>query len=669
MHHRLSQYWANLNTRLISYLEDTTISKKLLGAFACILIVMLVGSLTFLRELAIIQASGSKEEHTHQVIEHMTDMTISIMDQEMGFRDYLFYGDRDGIALYNSAYKKYKKSYMHLTQLVQENIEQKGRLKRVDKLVQAWRNSIGDLSLANPYAIAGEVNKNDFSLEKIRALINEIVDIEYELLEARSWASFQAGREAFMIAIFGPVLGAAAAGLLIVLLARFIALPIVNLTDIMQRLVDGDRGIRLEGLKRKDEIGDMTRSVEVFRKHAIERAGLVEELKKAKEESEMANRTKSFFLANMTHELRTPMNGVIGMAKILEDTPLDAKQKELLSIIKNSGDTLLTLISDILDFSKIEAGKLDIEIVPFRIKEFMDETLKLIELKAHEKSLTLDYAIDKEVPLAVKSDPRRIRQILMNFISNSIKFTEKGGISVAVTLLSSAEGQSKIEFAVTDTGMGISQKLQSELFKEFTQVDTSASRKFEGTGLGLAISKNLAGLLGGSTAVDSEEGKGSTFSFSILAKDADPSEIKEITEEKSSSEERKGMSLEVLLVEDNIVNQKVALAFLKKLGYEPDLAENGLEAVAAVEKKTYDLIFMDLMMPEMDGMEATQKIRMMGDSLEKRPWIIAMTADAIKGTRDKCLNIGMDAYITKPISLGALEQGIEEACREMKAMS
>ncbi len=384
-------------------------------------------------------------------------------------------------------------------------------------------------------------------------------------------------------------------------------------------------------------------------------------------QAQIATKAKSTFLASMTHELRTPMNGVIGMANLLSETKLDQEQSQQVNIIKSCATSLLTVINDILDFSKIEAGKMEIESVPFNIKKVCKETVELVRFQAEGKDLALELEFHEAVPYYVEGDPNRLRQVLLNFLSNAIKFTMKGHIKLVLSCPEQpSENQNKsicIRFAVEDTGVGIPGNVADDLFVPFSQGDSSTSRKFGGTGLGLTISRKLASLMGGKVWLESIEGKGSTFYLEASLKQADQSEVENLErKEQGAQEVLERRNLQILLAEDNQVNQMVALSILKKIGYKADVADNGLEVLEALDKKNYDLIFMDMMMPEMDGLEATKEVckrfkKPRADGV-KRPRIIAMTANAMAEDRDRCLKAGMDDFMSKPIILNELKDMI-----------
>ena len=463
--------------------------------------------------------------------------------------------------------------------------------------------------------------------------------------------------------------------------------------NIDYRIISPDGSIRYHEGRAEVEINDQGQVVRLFGTNLdiTERKQFATELAKAKEKAEADTKAKSIFLANMSHEIRTPMNGVLGMTELLETTDLTEEQADFVKTIKDSGEALLTVINDILDFSKIESGRLELEEWEFVLEDVVSGVCKLLENQANDKNITLQYTIAPEIPIVVIGDYIRLRQILLNIVGNAVKFTKQGQVTISVTgqplgikysLLEGKEAKSlgspereglgvrekyQLKFAITDTGIGIKGDRINQLFQPFTQADASVSRKYGGTGLGLAISKRLVELMHGTIWVESFgqvggnppadwqpslNNQGSTFHFAIVFSTSEKirqpleSSIKKIAIDQQFAEK---LPLRILLVEDNQVNQMVACAVLKKLGYEvADIANNGLEALQALRNHTYDLILMDLQMPEMDGLTTTKIIR---NELMSQVKIVAMTADVMPADRQACIDAGMNDYVSKPINI------------------
>jgi PAS domain S-box-containing protein len=379
------------------------------------------------------------------------------------------------------------------------------------------------------------------------------------------------------------------------------------------------------------------------------------------EAAQAAVRTRNEFLANMSHEIRTPINGIMGMTLLALQTELNAEQTAYLQTVSGSADSLLEIVNDILDFSKIESHKLELEIVEFSPRQCVREAMRQLEVRAREKGLQIATHVVPGLPERLAGDPRRLRQVLMQVVGNAIKFTEAGEIALRVEVAprdaeeAAPADQIRLHFQVKDTGIGISREKQETVFAAFHQADGSSTRKYGGTGLGLAIASRLVQLMGGRLSVESELGVGSTFHFTVaFGAAAPPSEVA------AAGDAAAPTVLRILLVEDNPVNRKVAVGLLQKRGHRVHTAENGVEALRALETGPFDVVLMDIQMPEMDGLQTAAAIREMERASGAHLPIIAMTAHAMKGDREICLAAGMDAYITKPIMPKDLFAALQE---------
>ncbi|TKB64137.1 MAG: response regulator [Nitrospira sp.] len=391
-------------------------------------------------------------------------------------------------------------------------------------------------------------------------------------------------------------------------------------------------------------------------------------LRRAKEAAEESTRAKGIFLATMSHELRTPMNGVLGCTQLLKDTSLTDQQRELIETMHRSADALLTLVNDILDFSKIEAGKMTLEVANVNLRSLICDVTTLTEGLASKKDLTVSVQIDPDVPEEFRGDPIRLRQILFNLVGNAIKFTERGRVTVSVSLKQGpTEGSDSVvlQWRIQDTGIGMTPEQQARLFQAYAQADASTTRKFGGTGLGLMICHQLVQLMGGAITVESSIGQGSTFGYTTnllpaIHRDASASSL---GSDQRSVGEQVG-SLRVLVADDNEINQVVACKFLQKLGCHVEIARTGREAVEAITRTVYNVVLMDCEMPEMDGYEATREVRRREEGTPSHLPIMALTGHASDEDAQKCHQAGMDKVMTKPLTLPILRASLQELLQQ-----
>ncbi len=470
-----------------------------------------------------------------------------------------------------------------------------------------------------------------------------------------------AGAMSFYFVLPGPLLaragGSIAMGASMFFHVQRAATPPIGLnamiaSHIIVHLVGIPMARRFESVRREAFFAQLAE-----RRAREELAQKAADLEIARDKAEALAKVKTEFLATMSHELRTPMNAVLGLSDVLVETPLAPEQKELVRTIHGSARSLLVLINDILDLAKVEAGRMTVAREPFDLRELVDGAVELIHYQAAQRSLVVQVSISPDVPRGLAGDAARLRQVLLNLLSNAVKFTKHGRVDVRVWARRLPDASHEVCFAVDDTGIGISASTLERLFTPFEQGDIARASHAGGTGLGLVISKRLVELMGGTISARSEPGRGSTFEFSVRGVAAEP------PARRSSADllpVPQGRTIRILLAEDNLINQRVARAMLERLGCQADVVGNGRDAVSAALQKEYDIILMDLRMPEMDGLEATRQIAACLPQ-GRRPRIVAMTASAFEDDRIATRDAGMDGFVSKPVELEALREVLVQA--------
>lgn len=603
-------------------------------------------------------------EHTHEVISSGHEITKLLVDMETGERGFLITGNPIFLEPFDNAIKVWSTKLDNIKVLVSDNPEQVERINQIITLHQQWLIQAADKEIAARkrvkntelssmaeviLLIEAQTGKN--IIDRIRSIKSQFIEAEKTLMTERQLVAVRAVNSTKLVVLVGGI----SALVLGMIIALYISTNIVKnlrkLVEVTKNLSVGDFEHHVE-IQSRDEFSILAKSFNSMSKS----------LKESIEKMESAVKVKTDFLANMSHEIRTPMNGILGMLTLLEDTNPNKQQLEYIGSIRSCGDGLLVVINDILDISKLESGKLLLENKPFDLRLLINESCYLLDNTASQKGLTTAISIDNKLPKYLVGDRLRIRQVLLNLLSNAIKFTNQGAVQLTLSTEAVSNEECSFKIEIIDQGIGISSQDLDKLFKPFSQVDSSTTRVFGGTGLGLIICAQLIKQMNGNITVNSEEGQGSTFTVKLaLGVDKTQRAAEQSNSNKSNqplTELASDIPLSILIAEDNNINQIIARKLFSKLGYTVDLAVNGIKAVEAVNTKNYDMVFMDMQMPEMDGVTATKEI--LKQPSHNKLTIVAMTANVLEQDRNKCFDAGMVGFIGKPINIDDIAREIRK---------
>lgn len=649
-----------------------TLRRKIMtGYAACVAVLMVFGVLTFV-VLGLLTEALHQRAAQREVILQLNGILSDMQDAETSMRGYVLTGRVEYLEPLEVAKKRLPTQLSRLEVLTADGrgrpeVEELKtlvlrRMANVDEVVKIRRDQGSEA--ATNLAATGE---GKLLMDQVRRHIGGMQSREagvFARLVATSEDRAVTLRGLILFGIPTLVAGLISLGLY---LSNHIATPVADLTREAARIQHGDLTSPLPPSQRRDEVGQLQRTFETMREALNEsRRQLLERnetLSALNNQLEEMTQAKSEFLAMMSHEIRTPLHGLIGYTNLLSETPLTEQQQDYLATIRASGKSLLTVINDVLDFSKIEAGKLEIEREVFDISRCLREACELFRPAATGNGTTLEWQADPGLPVHALGDSTRLRQVLANLVSNAVKFTRNGRVAVRAARRDLPEGEDfLLEVSVADSGIGIPREKREQLFHSFNQLGAATARKHGGTGLGLAISKRLCELMGGDIRVDDTVNQGTTFHFTVRLRAASEEDLAAEGALSLQAAEALDDALlrgsRVLVAEDNPVNSSLLSLYLKKHGLACEVAVNGRKAVERALQS--DLIFMDIQMPEMDGIEATRAIRDLKGGTA--PYIIALTAEAMKGDAERCLNAGMDDYLTKPFKPRDLDLALAKYC-------
>ena len=566
------------------------------------------------------ETTADRVDHTLQIISTSDELLLDIVNHETGVRGYLITENEVFLGPYYSSLSTIKMHFNDLVKLTRDNKGQQARLNNlntlIDKRINLSRSVINQIK-EHKLTVEGKIAETDKAKiigDNIRILFNGINKREYELLKIRRLASEENSRNTNLL---------------------FLILALISIVILIVFIFSARRN------QIKTKIAEVEKHNFELKANQLKADKIIAE--ESARQSQLAVASKQQFLSTMSHEIRTPLNSILGFTNVLLKTELGEKQKEFILAIKTSGDSLIFLINDILDLAKVNAGKMTFENQPFQIKKSITLIQNTFDLIIKEKNLEIVNEYDNRIPAVLVGDSARLNQILLNLMSNAVKFTHKGKITVSIKLLDENEENMNIEFAVTDTGIGIAENKINSIFNVFEQAESDTSNLYGGSGLGLSIVKKLVEFQGGSVGLKSKVGEGSTFSFILPF---EKTTMKEEIETEKIKPDFEINNLRVLVAEDVALNQLLIQLILNDFGFENEVVANGKIAIEKLQTNTYDIILMDLNMPEMNGFEATEYIR---NTMKSNIPIIALTADVTITDVTKCKESGMNDYISKPI--------------------